>query len=97
MAAHRIDKMLKNKKIKKNWSEDDVKILIWVLSKYADQLGIEDLEKDMGYKDWERISQLIPGVTANSCMFKWLSLKKINLSQSNWASEESELLRKVIE
>lgn len=56
MAAHRIDKMLKNKKIKKNWSEDDVKILIWVLSKYADQLGIEDLEKDMGYKDWERIS-----------------------------------------
>jgi hypothetical protein len=28
--------MIKNKRIKKNWSEEDVKILIWIISKYAD-------------------------------------------------------------
>jgi len=29
-------RMIKNKRIKKNWSEEDVKILIWLISKYAD-------------------------------------------------------------
>lgn len=40
MIKNRIEKMLKNKKIKKNWSEEDVKILIWIVSKYADKMGI---------------------------------------------------------
>lgn len=39
----RIDKMIKNKRIKKNWSEEDVQILIWVISKYADKKGFEDI------------------------------------------------------
>jgi hypothetical protein len=33
----RIEKMIKNKKIKKNWSEEDVKILVWIISKYCDK------------------------------------------------------------
>lgn len=28
-------RMIKNKRIKKNWSEEDIKILIWVISKYS--------------------------------------------------------------
>ena len=28
--------MIKNKRLKKNWSEEDIKILVWVISKYAD-------------------------------------------------------------
>jgi hypothetical protein len=43
MASSRIDKMLKNKRVKKNWSEEDVKILVWIVSKYADVLGWTDL------------------------------------------------------
>ena len=39
--------MIKNKRIKKNWSEEDVQILIWVISKYADQKGFRDVEKDI--------------------------------------------------
>lgn len=31
--------MIKNKRIKKNWSEEDVTIFIWVVSKYADYKG----------------------------------------------------------
>lgn len=38
--------MIKNKRIKKNWSEEDVLILIWVTSKYADLKGIAHVERD---------------------------------------------------
>lgn len=41
-ASSRIEKMLKNKKIKKNWSEEDIKILVWVVSKYCDKQGVQD-------------------------------------------------------
>jgi hypothetical protein len=43
----RIEKMAKNKRIKKNWSEDDIKILVWVLSKYSELHSISNLEKDL--------------------------------------------------
>ncbi len=39
--------MIKNKRIKKNWSEQDVKILIWLISKYADINNYEDVERDL--------------------------------------------------
>jgi hypothetical protein len=39
--------MIKNKRIKKNWSEEDVQILIWVISKYADKNNFEDIEKEL--------------------------------------------------
>ena len=39
--------MLKTKRLKRNWGEEDLKILVWVVSKYADQQGLTDLEKDM--------------------------------------------------
>ena len=85
-------RMIKNKRIKKNWSEEDVKILIWLISKYADINAYQDVERDMVIfllckvnEDWEFISTLIPGVTPELCMFKWLSLKKINLATNNWS------------
>lgn len=39
--------MIKNKRIKKNWSEEDVQILIWVISKYADKNHFVDIEKEL--------------------------------------------------
>ena len=39
--------MVKNKKLKKNWSEEDVKILIWTVSKYSDFKGIHSIDKDL--------------------------------------------------
>lgn len=35
-------------------------------------------------EDWTMIASLIPGVTADSCMFKWLSLRKTNLAANSW-------------
>ena len=56
-------RMIKNKRIKKNWSEEDVQILIWVISKYADKKGFEDIEKDLVFLflfSMLRIGKLLP-------------------------------------
>lgn len=42
------------------------------------------------------IASIIPGVSAESCMFKWLSLKKVNLATNNWSEEESILLGNLV-
>jgi hypothetical protein len=49
LVTSRIDKMVKNKKIKKNWSEDDVKVLVWVISKYCDRNQIGNIDKEMSF------------------------------------------------
>ena len=41
--------MVKNKRVKKNWSDEDVQIIIWVISKYSDFQGIKDIENDLVY------------------------------------------------
>lgn len=43
------------------------------------------------------MASVIPGVSAEACMFKWLSLKKVTLATHNWTKEESELLAKLVE
>ena len=96
MVSCRIDKMLKNRQVKKNWSEEDVKILVWTVSKHADSHCLVDLEHDLLVEDWQTIAQTIPGVTAASCMFKWLSIKKVNLSVSSWLETEADLLKDIV-
>lgn len=39
--------MIKTKKLKRNWGEEDLKILVWVVSKYCDLKNIDDVEKDI--------------------------------------------------
>ena len=39
--------MIKNKKMKKNWSEEDLKIFLWIISKYCDYKAIQNIEKDL--------------------------------------------------
>lgn len=38
-------------------------------------------------EDWYHISQLIPGVKPESCLFKWLNLKRNRLSDHNWSDK----------
>ena len=71
--------------------------MIWTVSKYADRHCITDLEKDLSKDDWLYIAELIPGVSAASCMFKWLSIKKVNLSVKSWLPFEENLLRNIVE
>ena len=39
---------------------------------------------------------MIPGSTPDGCLFKWLTLKKVKLSDHKWLEEESELLGKLV-
>lgn len=41
------NRMIKNKRIKQNWSEQDVNILMWVVSKYADFNNLNNIETDL--------------------------------------------------
>lgn len=52
--------MIKNKRIKKNWSEEDVQILVWVISKYADSKGYSDIEKELVTLSLPRIRRIGP-------------------------------------
>ena len=95
--------MFKTRRIKRNWGQEDLKILIWIISKYCDWKGYQDLEKDIvnifliqNDQAWQAIASYIPGVTPQSCMFRWLSIKKITLSSYKWLSPESELLEKIV-
>lgn len=36
--------MIKNNKLKKNWSEEDLHILVWLLSKYMQKESIDSHE-----------------------------------------------------
>lgn len=39
--------MIKTKRIKRNWGEEDIKILLWIISKYCDWKGYNNIEKEL--------------------------------------------------
>ena len=93
--------MIKNRKIKKNWSSEDILLLVWVIGKYIDQKQIKVLDLSVLFSfikefDWKCIASLIPGTTAESCQFRWLNLHKNKLSSHQWRQEESLILAQIV-
>lgn len=39
--------MQKTRRIKRNWGQEDLKILVWIISKYSDLHQYHDLEKEL--------------------------------------------------
>ena len=94
-------RMIKNRKIKKNWSSEDILLLVWVIGKYIDQNQIKVLDLLVRFYsiqefDWKCISSLIPGTTPESCQFRWLNLHKNKLSSHQWKQEESLILAQIV-
>jgi hypothetical protein len=87
--------MVKNKRQKKNWSEEDVRILAYVVSRYAQLHRLPDLQR-LTPQHWQDIATLIPGVTAQACMFRWLSLRKVNLAACHWTEAEGDCLLRIL-
>jgi hypothetical protein len=83
--------MIRNKQLKRNWSINDVEILLWMVSQNLKKncyVRLDDLVNFIiiqKQSDWIEISSLIPGSKPKSCMIKFLSLKKINLTQLKWS------------
>lgn len=81
-------RMTKTRKLKRNWSICDLKILIWLIGKLCEREGTEVADIHNHFESWQLISSLIPGTTAESCLFKWLSLKRHKITLHGWSEEE---------
>jgi hypothetical protein len=68
--------MVKTGTIKKNWSSEDLSILIWLICKFSQTNSIPIEEVQFHEECWEMIEQMIPGTTAEECLFKWMGFKK---------------------
>ena len=80
--------MAKTRKLKRNWSVCDLKILIWLICK--DNIPVADIHNHL--ESWQLISSLIPGTTPDSCLFKWLSLKRHKITLHGWSEQEEQIL-----
>ena len=43
-------------------------------------------------ESWKFVSSMIPGTTNESCLFKWLSLKRYKITQHSWSEDEEQIL-----
>lgn len=57
--------------IKKNWSEEETRLLKWAVVTYTRQKAISYLTLTMN--DWQNIARLVPGRNDNQCHYKWQS------------------------
>lgn len=85
-----------NKKVKKNWSKEDVVILVWLL----DNCGKDPNEFVNGCliqddDDWKAVAEFIPGKEQEQSRFKWMALRRQVDSAKNipWSSEEDMFLK----
>jgi len=87
-------RVMANPRIKKNWSEEETTLFIWITLHYChvkqrDFTSLED-------QDWVYISSVIPGKKSEQCKYRWQSLLKVNLSKVPWTQKEDEMLVQII-
>ena len=95
-------RMRNNKRLKRNWNKEDLTILLWVMEHFNrkhnrrsdEYVHLVATQLD---SDWKYIASFVPGKNASQCMFKWLGLKKHNLSEYPWTEKEETLLRDLVE
>jgi hypothetical protein len=84
--------MAKTRKLKRNWSICDLKILIWLICKHCEQTGLPVADVHNHDDSWLLISSLIPGTSPDSCLFKWLSLRRHKITLHGWSEQEEQIL-----
>jgi hypothetical protein len=84
--------MAKTRKLKRNWSICDLKILIWLICKHCEKEGVGVGEVHGQQESWQLISSIIPGTSPDSCLFKWLSLKRHKITLHGWSEQEEQIL-----
>ena len=61
-----------------------------------DQMIIEQVRKN-GAKNWEKISEFIPGRTGRQCRERWINYLCPDVSHSMWTQDEDLLLRNLFQ
>lgn len=54
---------------KKNWTDDEFRLLIWAVNKYCD--GKKLSPSKLGKNDWIQIAGFIPGRNDSQCQYKF--------------------------
>ncbi|CAD8181966.1 unnamed protein product [Paramecium pentaurelia] len=83
-----------NTKLKKNWSDEDKRILIWIIGKYM-AYHKRDF-KQICEEDWQNISSMMLRRDSFQCKQKWLQMLKLPLQQAPWGQNEDEALVRII-
>ncbi|CAD8117984.1 unnamed protein product [Paramecium sonneborni] len=73
-------------KLRKNWTDDDGQILIWIVLKICSRDGINI--RKIPNKIWEEVVELISRRTVEQCKNKWNGLLKLSLQQIPWTEEQ---------
>ncbi|CAD8100017.1 unnamed protein product [Paramecium sonneborni] len=82
-------------KLKKNWTDDDKKVLIWLVGKYL-AFYKRDF-KQISESDWINISQMMQRRDAFHCKQKWLQMLRLPLQQAPWTKQEDDALLLIIQ
>ncbi|CAD8163012.1 unnamed protein product [Paramecium octaurelia] len=83
-----------NTKLKKNWSDEDKRVLIWIIGKYM-AYHKRDF-KQICEEDWQNISSMMLRRDSFQCKQKWLQMLKLPLQQAPWGQNEDEALVRII-
>ncbi|CAD8172656.1 unnamed protein product [Paramecium pentaurelia] len=82
-------------KFKKNWTDDDKKVLIWLVGKY---LAFHKRDfKQISESDWINISSMMQRREAFHCKQKWLQMLRLPLQQAPWTRHEDDALLLIIQ
>ena len=79
---------------KKNWTDDESRLLVWAIQKYCSGKAITPQKLDKN--DWMQIAGFIPGRNDSQCMYKFNQDKKSTIQKSNWVKREDEELVRLI-
>ncbi|CAD8177741.1 unnamed protein product [Paramecium octaurelia] len=82
-------------KFKKNWTDDDKKVLIWLVGKYL-ALHKRDF-KQISESDWINISSMMQRREPFHCKQKWLQMLRLPLQQAPWTRQEDDALLLIIQ
>ncbi|CAK91822.1 unnamed protein product (macronuclear) [Paramecium tetraurelia] len=81
-------------KLRKNWTDDDKQILIWIVLKICARDGTSI--RKIPNKIWEEVVLLLSRRTVEQCKNKWNDLLKLSLQQIPWTEEQDILLLDLI-
>ncbi|CAD8076759.1 unnamed protein product [Paramecium primaurelia] len=93
--ANKLNLQSQPNKPKKNWTDDDKKVLIWLVGKWVAQNQRDiDLISD---SDWNVIASMMPRRDSFACKQKWLQMFKLPLQQAPWTPVEDNILQTIIQ
>ncbi|KRX08642.1 Protein kinase-like domain [Pseudocohnilembus persalinus] len=64
---------------------------------FFEGVNYDQFLRKQSQQDWEEIAKIMPGKSVDSCKFKWLSMKKSNVSLSPWTQTEDQILLNIVQ